>query len=616
MSVPSPHTTLAEFYQDELDMLRAEGATFAGLHPQIAESLGVGGGRSPDPHIELLQQSFAFFSGRLRRHVEVDKARIPNALAETLHPHLGAPVPSMLVARVDGVAKPMSLPRGQGFSATATGNPDQHVDCRLSACYTTPLLPLRIERVDLTHADAAASASAGRKVNAVLKACIVRDPAGTAAKLGAQECLRLYIDTDQVPSAWSLYELLTLHLAGMVLTLPAAAGAADGAGTVVRLAPQRLRWLGDCTETEAALPAHHHAPPAYRLLQEYFAFPHKFRFFEIDGLDLRALRTGDGLAVAELQFLFDVPATPSSFPACALQLNCVPLVNLFRQPIEPVSVDHTQFEYRLLADLERHRQHEIYTVETLHAIRADGSLRTIAPYFAADEMNGDVRPDYFYLPRRESSEATAVAGGEYFVSFLDEKLDLTALADDVIGGTALCTNRRLAEGLRVGSALHFEGAGLPVQVRTISHPTPYHLPAQIGQRPWQLVSQLALNRLSLADGPQALGALQQVLALHTGPHRTAGLRQIAGITHLHCRQLMRFRQHCHGRGFLRATGIHLRLDRNAFPGASPVLFWRVLRQFFALYAAVNQLVECSFETQDGEGSDGAWPPLEGVQWIV
>jgi type VI secretion system protein ImpG len=612
VSVPVPNTTLAQYYQQELDMLRAEGVTFAGLHPQIAESLGVGGGRSPDPHVELLQQSFAFFSGRLRHHIEIDKARIPNALAESLHPHLGAPVPSMLVARVSGVAKPMTLPLEQGFSASATGSPDQHVDCRLRACYATPLLPLQVARVDLTHADAAASEVAGRKIGAALKVGIVRDPAGLAARLGEQETLRLYLDTDKVPSAWNLYELLTLHLAGIVLTLPAA----DGAATVTSLAPERLRWLGYCPEKEAALPSHHHAPPAYRLLQEYFAFPHKFRFFEIDGLDLRALRTGAGLPAAELQFLFDVPAVPASFPACALQLNCVPLVNLFRQPIEPITVDHTEVEYRLVADLERHRHHEIYTLEKLHAIRADGSLRTIAPYFAAEEMNGGARPDYFYLPRRESSEATAVPGGEYFVSFLDEKLDLTTLADDVIGGMALCTNRRLAEGLRTGSALEFEGAGLPVSVQTISHPTPYHLPVQIGQRPWQLVSQLALNRLSLAGGPDALGALRQVLALHTGPHRAIGLRQIAGITRLHCRQLMRYRQHGHGRGFLRTTRVHLRLDRNAFPGASPVLFWRVLRHFFSLYVAVNQLAECSFETQDGEGSDGAWPPLEGSQWIV
>lgn len=607
MSTGVPNTRLAHFYQQELDALREEAATFAGLHPHLAESLGLAGGRSPDPHVELLQQSFAFFSGRLRHHVEIDKARIPNALAESLYPHLCAPVPPMLVAQVSEVAKPMQLVREQGLCASGHGGADQHVDCRLRTCYATSLLPLTVTAVELKRAGATDSDLAGHRIGSVLTVGIARNPLALTARLGKHECLRLYLDTDTVPAAWQLYELLTLQLSCIVLTLPAAG---DRAAVVVKLAPTQLRWLGYRPD-EAALPAPLNAPPAYRLLQEYFAFPQKFRFFEVDGLDLSALQDQ-----AELRFLFVASATPVAFPAVTLRLNCVPLVNLFTQQIEPMKVAHTEVEYRLVADLERHRQHEIHTMQKLYAIRADGSLRTIAPYFAADQVTGGERPDYFYLGRREHSEATAVPGGEYFVSFLDEKLDLTALTDEVVAGVALCTNRRLAEQLRVGTGLHFEGAGLPVLVHTIGEPTPHHMPVQIGQRPWRLVSQLALNRLSLAEGPAALGALQQILALHTGPQASVGQRQIAGIAQLSCRQLMRHRRHSHGSGFLRTSQVHLKLDRQAFPGASPVLFWCVLRHFFALYVAVNQLAECSFETQDGAGSDSAWPPLEGNQWLV
>jgi type VI secretion system protein ImpG len=607
-------TKLVQYYQQELDDLRTEAATFAGQHPGIAQTLGLGHGVSPDPHIELLQQSFAFFSGRLRHHVEVDKARIPNALAESLYPHLGAPVPSMLIAQMSNVAEAATLKRGQGFVAQAKASNDQQLDCQLRSCYETPLLPMSIKKmITLTPAKEALPQLGRRKpakLGAVLKVHLEREPLAATAVLGPGERLRFYIDTEAVPMAWRLYEMLRLQLEGMVLTLPRDDG---GPSLVLQLETEQVRWLG-YDDAEAVLMHRDHTAPAYRLLQEYFAFPHKFLFFEIAGLDLSALQTR-----AELQFLLREPVERrEEFPVAALQLNCVPLVNLFVQHIEPMSIDHTEIEYRLVADLEQHRHHEIYALEKLYSIRGDGSMRNIAPYFAADELSGSMRPDYFYLGRRERSEATDVPGGEYFVSFLDEELNLTQLEDEIIGGTAQCTNRRLPEQIRVGTELQFEGPSLKMRVNTLSRPTAHHMPAQIGQRPWQLVSQLALNRLSLAEGPAARNALKQILSLHVGPQRVLGLRQIAGILDLSCKQIMRHRDFQGRRGFVRTTQVHVKLDRYEFVGASPVLFWTVLRHFFSLYATVNQLVECTFETDDEDiqGRDSGWEPMGGAKWVI
>lgn len=608
MTAARNNTKLVQYYQQELEALRQEGAIFAAQHPGIAQTLGLGHGMSPDPHIELLQQSFAFFSGRLRHHVEVDKARIPNALAESLYPHLGAPVPSMLVAQAGKVAAPLTLRRGQGFLAQARAGDGQDAECRLRGCYETPLLPLSVSGITLAPTKQARPAVGRKEIGAVLTLDLAREPLAATTVLGPGQRLRVYLNTEAVPSAWRLYEMLLLQLDSMVLTLPAA-GAGDD--VVIHLAPQRLRWLG-YGDDEAVLLTRSHTAPAYRLLQEYFAFPHKFLFFEIAHLDLSALQ-----GKAELQFLLHTPLEQREvFAPEAMQLNCMPLVNLFVRHIEPMAVDHTEMEYRLVADLEQHRHYEIYALEKLYSIRADGSLRNIAPYFSTEELNGAERPDYFYLGRRERSEGTDVPGGEYFVSFLDEKLDLTVLRDEVIGGTAQCTNRRLAEQIRIGTGLQFEGADPGVLVTTIGKPTPHHMPPQIGQRPWQLVSQLALNRLSLAEGPSARNALKQLLGLHVGPQRVLGMRQIAGILELRCKTLMRHRAFDGRRGFVRTTQVHVRLDRHEFVGASPVLFWTVLRHFFALYANVNQLVECSFETLDIKGGDGDWPAMGGARWII
>ena len=60
----------------------------------------------------------------------------------------------------------------------------------------------------------------------------------------------------------------------------------------------------------------------------------------------------------------------------------------------------------------------------------------------------------------------------------------------------------------------------------------------------------------------------------------------------------------------------IELDRHSFPDASPVLFWQVLRHFFALYANVNSVIETGFTTNDCSGDDSSWPQLNGDLWAL
>ena len=124
------------------------------------------------------------------------------------------------------------------------------------------------------------------------------------------------------------------------------------------------------------------------------------------------------------------------------------------------------------------------------------------------------------------------------------------------------------------------------------------------------------RRVHLADGSEeAYDKL--VLATGSTPRRLSiPGSDLAGILELRCKTLMRHRAFDGRRGFVRTTQVHVRLDRHEFVGASPVLFWTVLRHFFALYANVNQLVECSFETLDIKGGDGDWPAMGGARWII
>lgn len=615
MHIPdSAGVKLKDFYQAELSALRNEAVDFALKYPEAARSLGMGPnkGQAADPQVELLMQSFAFLTGRLQYQMEMDQAALPNALLSLLYPHLEAPVPSMLIAEIavkpDGAnfAKEQVLARGRYMSAPASNELGQKIDCRFRTCYDTPLLPLAVDDIQVLPVSKYAFLSNDTRAQSVLRVRVRAEGAGMLQASGPER-LRFYINNAE-QNAYALYEALALNLTGIGVHVPQQGD--EDAPQFRRLPGQTLRWLG-FDGAEAILEANPHTHPGYRLLQEYFAFPEKFLFFEVDKLDLAGARDS-----FELLFLLDMPADKTlAFTPQVLRLNCVPLVNLFSQRIDPMALDHTQYEYRLQADLENHRHCEIYTLEALESIRPDGSRRPIAPYFAMNDFQRMEQQDYFYIARRERSQAAGVAGSEMYVSFLDEQFDLTQLADEVIGGKALCTNRRLPEKLMAGSRLYLEGAGPVKDIRVFCRPTPHQIPAQIGARPWALVSQLALNHLSLSDRPEALAALKDILLLHAGPNKKRALKQIDGISAMSCRGVMRHIGRDGWRGFVRGSHVRLEMDRNHFDDASPVLFCSVLRHFFALYATVNTLVEVSLETQDIKGNQ-QWQPLAGARTVL
>ncbi|HTH74967.1 MAG TPA: type VI secretion system baseplate subunit TssF [Trinickia sp.] len=604
------NVTLSDCFREELSALRSESVLFSEKHRELARTLGLNAREATDPQVELLLQSFAFLVARLRHQVELDKARLPDALLAFLYPHLEAPIPSMLIAQIDvkpdgaDFSKEQTLARGRMITAATTNHLGQKTECRFQTCYETPLLPLLIDTVVLESALEYAFLGKTSSSQSVLRVRVRPNGIGALqAKGKGPRRLRFYINDAQA-NAVALYELLALHLSGIAV-LPAAA-----TQPVRQLPPDTLRWLG-MEPDEAALRANAHTHSGYRLLQEYFSFPEKFFFFEIDQLDQLDFSAVNDYF--DLILVLDRPFQPMMhFDAASLQLNCVPLVNLFSQRIDPIALSHSDYEYRMTGDLKNHRYCEIHSIEELESISSEGKPRPLAPYFAMDNVRRMEEQDYFYLCRRVPATALHVAGSEMFVSFLDRQFNLSQLTDEVVGGRALCTNRRLPERLMSGSPLHLEGAGPVLRIRALTKPTPHHTPPQIGNRPWSLVSQLALNHLSLDGGPIALGALKDILRLHVGPNQESGWKQIDAIKALRSRSIARHVGKDAWRGFVRGCELTVVMEPSDIGASSAVLFCSVLRHFLRGYASVNHLVEVALETSSLKGSPKQWRASAGT----
>ncbi len=597
-------TAFRDYFEAELTQLRGQAAEFGRDFPATAQALALSKGRSSDPHVELLMQSFAYLAGRLRHQIDQDAALLPNALMAQLYPHLEAPIPSLVIGeahvRADAGGNGV-LERGREFHAIARDEASRNVPCRFTTCYDMPLVPVEILEIRQVSTTAYDSLSEDRSVHSVLKVRLKAIGPDGLSTLGIKS-LRFYIDIEN-RHAWQIYDLLALQLAG-VATLPV------GQQDLRRQGPSALRWLG-FDDTEAALVTDLVTHPGYRLVQEYFAFPEKFLFFELSGLDFSG---GDEF---ELLFLLTAAVDKTLDPGKqALRLNCAPLINLFPQRLEPLSLDQTHYEYQLSGDHAAHKYVEIYRVESLTALRPGEAPRPVSPYFALDGFDRLEQQDYFYVTRRVDSALRSVPGTETLISFLDMRFSTQKPNNETIGGRALCTNRRLAEQLRVGDRIFLEGPG-PIKTITVAcKPTPHQSPVLLGGQPWAMISQLLLNHLSLSDNRYALGALKSMLRLHLGQASLSGTKQVDAITSLSTRPVVRPMQQDGRRVLAECLHIALKIDRSHFEGGSPLLFAEVLRRFFALYASVNTLTELSLETNDLKGTLKIWPPMAGTQTVL
>ncbi|MFM0016295.1 type VI secretion system baseplate subunit TssF [Paraburkholderia sediminicola] len=610
------NTTLADYFNAELAALRGDAAIFARNFPAAAGALGLSQGRSTDPQVELLVQSFAFLAGRLRYQLDLGQASLPNALTDHLYPHLSAPLPSMTIAALDvkpdgaNFAKRQLLERKRLMTAKGydmRGNP---VACRFMTCYDTPLVPLVIDSIQLVAPSSRSLDSADWKdpnLRSVLSVTLRRTGTGTLSELQLGT-LRFYLNC--APNdLHTFYEMLALGLAKIVAQPLDAAG--KPAGARQELPAAALTWRG-FAQDEAMLEVSANTHPGYRLLQEYFAFPEKFLFFDVEGLAFAS-----GAIAFDLMFIgtqtLDVVAT---LPPDLLRLNCVPLINLYPQRLEPIALDHTRYEYRLQGNAGDHRYCEVYSLTELYSTRPGDPPRTLAPYFSMDDFQRLQSQDYFYMTRREESQLGDVQGTELYVSFLDATFNLAKPADESLGGAALCTNRNLPEQLRQGDPLRLEGAG-PISGASIVSPvTSHQTPRLIGARPWALAAQLALNRLSLADGPHALAALKDLLKQHVGMRGESGFKQIDGIRDMRTARVMVRRGDDAWRGFVDGLRVDLWLDRASFAEGSVILFGEVLRHFFALYGAVNAGVALRISVNDIKGVLREWPQLVGLQPVL
>jgi type VI secretion system protein ImpG len=596
------------YYFDELNYLRAMGSDFARAHGRVAGSLDLSAGQSTDPHVERLIESFAFLTGRIQRNLDAEFPQITTALLGILYPQLVQPIPSMAIARFDVDPVRVKVPTGYVVDkhTPLIARSVDGLPCRFRTCYPVRLWPLEIQ--DAVLEPARNHDVEERGVTNVLRLRI-RCSAGKMSDLKLDR-LRFFLNGPPAITS-AVYDLLVTAVASIELRASVAEG--DPQPDPVRLDRRSIRQVGFGTDDEV-LPSPPQSHPGYRLIQEYFHFPDKFRFIDVRNLDQRP--QGE---VFDILFLLTRAPSRLSINKDTFVLGCTPIINLFPKTSEPIRVDHRSLEYRLVGDMRRERTTEIHSILSVSAASGPDEKNTrYEPFYSFRHSWDDTGNRAFWLARRAPAGREEVPGTDLWLSFLNLDFQPATPADEIIYAHTLCTNRRLALELRENAELHIETPAPTYSISCLVRPTPPVLPALGGATVWRLISNLSLNHLSLTQSRDGLDSLREILRIYALTDGPSVRRQIDGIRKSIPRRVLRRFGPNASRGFRTGNEVILELDESMFTGSSAILFASVLRRFLALHTSVNSFVQVSAR-RVGDEQDHfwkRWAPLAGEQPVL
>jgi len=617
---------LLRYYNLELQHLRETGAEFAREFPKVAGRLGMHGLEVADPYVERLLEGVGFLAARVHLKLDAEFPRFTQALLEIVYPHYLAPTPSMLVAQLKpdlndpNLATGSTVPRGSLMSSLSVA--EDATTCDFRTAHDVKLWPVQIVSASYFAFAPDLPLNALPVTQRIRGGVRIRlkTTAGLKFAQTAIDRLCFYL-TGRDDVANKLYELcLATGLGALVLPgkgprwhefLPAAA----------------IRPVG-FTDEEALLPVTLRSFQGYRLLQEYFSFPQRYRFVELTGLSKAIKRVdSDELELVILLGRGD-PALDSVVDGSNFALFCTPAINLFRKRTDRIHVGDSAHEYHVVADRTRPLDFEVYSVTDVvgHGIGSD-SEQQFLPFYSAYNIDHDHHQSAYFTIRREPrliaatekrrGSRSSYIGTEVFLSLVDP-LEAPFSGDlRQLSIQAFCTNRDLVLQMPMGvgmTDLSLDVAAPVTSIRVISGPSRPFAPLADGAVSWRAISHLSLNYLSLVQSTAQEGAaaLRDLLQLYASDADVSARRQVEGIRSVQVARVVRRLRGPGPLAFGRGLEITVLVEELAFEGGSAYLLGAVLDQYFARHVSINSFTETVLRSES-RGEINRWVPQWGAR---
>ena len=604
-------------YSRELTYLRYLGAEFANKYPKVAGRLLLEAGKCEDPHVERLLEGFAFLAARVYMKLDDEFPDIVESLLSILYPYYLRPVPSASIVQFHldpeqgKMTSGLTIPKDSLlYSAPVSGTP-----CKFRTCYDTTLWPIEVKAADWRSPDRVQNPLQIPGAVAVIRVELncFRDVVFSKLDL---KTLRMFLQGDGTV-VHSLIELLSnncIQIVARDLSAPAR--------KVAMLPSGSLRQVGFQPD-EGLVPFPRRSFWGYRLVEEYFAFPEKFCFLDLNGMD-RVCASDFGDKIELLFYLSEFERGDRrqqlelGISKNTFRLGCAPVVNLFEQVAEPILIEQKKFEYRIVSDARRDEVLDIFSIEEVTGVMS-GSSETIAyePFYSYRHSgSGEVKRTFWHSSRRPSGWRTNKAS-DVFITFVDLSGHKATPEKDTVTMRLLCTNGEMPSRLPFGNEegdLQLPSGGPITRIVALTKPTEALQPPNRQGLLWRLVSKLSLNYLSLVS--EGADAFREILRLHNFTGSLAAEKQIDGVLSLRSEPHFARLASPHGVTFARGTRVEIEIDEEQFAGTGAYTFASVMDVFLGLYTSMNSFSQLVVRTRQRKRILKQWPPRSGQKILM
>lgn len=569
------------YYEQELYHLRQVAAEFGKRNPALAPLLG--SNTAVDADVERLLEGVAFLSGLIRQRLDDDFPELIQSLAQLMFPHFLRPIPCMTMMQYQlrvASAERITVPKGTTFAGQGAQS---------QRFVFSSIFDVQVDALQLTDAFWESASHLKEKQFLVLRF----NYQGKDATAWQGEQLRVWLG-GSYGLASNVFRLLMQELEHVWLE--------DESGQSVHLSPQALVASGFDEQTPL-LPWSKAAHPSWRTLYEYFAFPQKFLFFDVQHLGRWQERRGSSFS---LRFSFkQVPDWAPQVSAENFVLHAVPVVNLYPQDAQPISVEHRQPEYRLYAAKQKQQPTSIFSVDQVISRNAEGIEQVYLPFGRFNSKE----PSYYL--RLKPSVINAEL--DTYIS-LPRQHDADLMTRTLSIALSCCDGDQPSQ-LRLGE-LNEPTDQTPSRLRfeNVMGVTPYCPPVAENDLLWKVLSHMQTNQVGILSVEQ----LVQILSLYLPnyqrdtPNYSVAQQQIQSVQDINTSTIRKM-----VRGmWVEGTEITVQCagDHFASPGALYV-FGSVLNELFAGSMAINTFV--SVVVQDSiTGERLQWPMRTGKHQLI
>ncbi len=624
---------LLDYYNRELLYIREMGGEFAREFPKIAGRLGLDEFECADPYVERLLEGFAFMAARVHLKLDAEFPKFTDHLFEMVYPDYLSPTPSMAIVQFEPDRLEGSLQAGfkveRGTSLRSLLGPGDQTACEYRTSQSVTLWPISIEEASYASRDSVAARlpASFQSAKALLRIRL-RTFGGVNFSEIPIDSLRFYL-RGRDARTMLLYEQIFSGALSVVTSWDSStAGSTSTAAAVLDGAILPVGFQDD----EALLRSSPKSFQGYRLLQEYFAFPQRFLFFDLVGL--RKALAGCRKQVVDLLIPFRrlQNRLENVIDASNFALYCSPAINLFPLRADRIHISDYEQEYHIVPDRTRPMDFEVHSIDGVTGYDSRSELASeFAPFYSMTDQNSQADDNStFYSVRRmlrqlsskqrRKGPRTSYVGSESYLSIVDSQNAPFSRNLSQLDIKVQCTNRDLPLIMPVGKSItdFTLETGAPVKsIRCLAGPTEPKpsLAALSGDRSWKLISHLALNYLSITDGESGVSALKELLSLYQSVDDSGGTKKLDGLVRVDSAPIVRRISQRGPLTFGRGLEITLTCDESRFEGSGAFLLGAVLSDFFSKYVSINSFTQTVLRTID-RGEVMRWPLNLGRRQIL